>query len=128
MSHSPWCDIFAGQLARTFTLDIDTTTINRWTFQLVDGVPFHDNWGQFTAADILHSAIMLSQEDSTLAYANDWRTVDLEASQIVSDTEVIIQLKNPNPDFLFYIAPSGGGLIMSKAFWDARAWRATTAI
>ena len=24
MSHSPWCDIFAGQLARTFTLDIDT--------------------------------------------------------------------------------------------------------
>lgn len=30
-----------------------------------------------------------------------------------------MQLKNPNPDFLFYIAPSGGGVIMSKAFWDA---------
>ena len=112
----PERNVWVPQLATSWELSPDGT---RWTFQLVDGVPFHDNWGQFTAADVLHSANLMSQDDSTLAYANDWRTIDLEASQIVSDTEVIIQLKNPNPDFLFYLAPSGGGLIMSKAFWDA---------
>ena len=45
--------------------------------------------------------------------------VFLDASEIVSDHELAIQLKGPNPDFLFYIAPSGGGLMMSQEFWDA---------
>ena len=112
----PERNVWVPQLATSWELSPDGT---RWTFQLVDGVQFHNDWGQFTAADVLHSANMMSQEDSTLAYANDWRTIDVEASQVVSDTEVIIQLKNPNPDFLFYLAPSGGGLMMSKAFWDA---------
>ena len=37
----------------------------------------------------------------------------------MSDHEVILKLKNPNPDYLFYIAPSGGGLMMSKAHYDS---------
>ena len=34
-------------------------------------------------------------------------------------TRVILKLKNPNPDYLFYIAPSGGGLMTSKALYDS---------
>ena len=109
-------NIWVPQLAAEWELSEDGT---RWTFQLVEGVEYHNGWGEFTAQDVLHSAQMLTREDSLLAYATDWRTIDLDASEIVSDHEVIIQLKGPNPDFLFYIAPSGGGLMMSKAFWDA---------
>ena len=109
-------NIWVPQLAKSWELSEDGT---RWSFQLEEGVQFHNNWGEFTAPDVLHSARMLTREDSLLAYSNDWRNIDIDASDIVSDHELTIQLKGPNPDFLFYIAPSGGGLMMSKAFWDA---------
>ncbi len=109
-------NIWVPQLATSWELSEDGT---QWSFQLVDGVQFHDGWGAFTAQDVLHSARMMAHDDSILAYANDWRTIDLDGSEIISDTELVVQLKNPNPDFLFYVAPSGGGLMMSKAFWDA---------
>lgn len=110
-------NIWVPQLAKSWELSEDGT---RWTFQLVEGVEFHDGWGEFTAQDVPHSARMLTREDSLLGYANDWRSIDLDASEIISDHELVIQLKGPNPDFLFYIAPSGGGLMMSKAYWDAQ--------
>ena len=109
-------NIWVPQLAKSWELSEDGT---RWTFQLAEGVEYHNGWGEFTAQDVLHSARMLTREDSLLAYANDWRSIDLDGSEIISDHELAIQLKGPNPDFLFYIAPSGGGLMMSQAFWDA---------
>ena len=109
-------NIWVPQLAKSWELSEDGT---RWSFQLEEGVQFHNNWGEFTAHDVLHSAEMLTREDSLLAYSNDWRSIDLDASTIISDHELTIQLKGPNSDFLFYIAPSGGGLMMSQAFWDA---------
>lgn len=109
-------NIWVPQLAKSWELSEDGT---RWTFQLVEGVEYHNDWGEFTAQDVFHSAEMLTREDSLLGYANDWRSIDLDGSEIISDHELVIQLKGPNPDFLFYIAPSGGGLMMSKAFWDA---------
>ena len=108
--------ISVPQLAKSWELSEDGT---RLTFQLVEGVECHDGWGEFTAQDVLHSARMLTREDSLLGYANDWRSIDLDGSEIISDHELVIQLKGPNPDFLFYIAPSGGGLMMSKSYWDA---------
>ena len=62
---------------------------------------------------------MYQRDDAILAYSTDWKEIDLDASTKVSDYEVILKLKNPNPDYLFYMAPSGGGLIMSKAQYDA---------
>jgi ABC-type transport system substrate-binding protein len=112
----PERNIWVPQLATSWELSEDG---KQWSFQLVEGVEFHDGWGEFTAQDVLHSATMLTREDTLLAYATDWRSIDLPASQIVSDHELVVQLKSPNPDFLFYIAPSGGGLMMSKAYWDA---------
>ena len=109
-------NIWVPQLATDWELSEDGT---RWTFNLVEGVQFHENWGEFTARDVFHSARLLTREDSLLGYANDWRSIDLDASEIISDHELAIQLKGPNPDFLFYIAPSGGGLMMSQEFWDA---------
>ena len=62
---------------------------------------------------------MMTRLESILGYATDWREIDLDTSEIVNDHEVILKLNNPNPDYLFYMTPSGGGLMMSKAQGDA---------
>ena len=112
----PTQNIWVPELAKSWKLSEDGT---EWTFVLQEGVQFHNGWGEFTAADVFHSAAMYQRDDSLLGYATDWREIDLEASTKVSDHEIVLKLKNPNPDYLFYVAPSGGGLLMSKAQWDA---------
>ncbi len=113
---NPTENVWVPELARSWQLSEDGT---EWTFQLEDGIQFHNGWGEFTADDVFHSAAMYQRDDSLLGYATDWREIDLDASTKVSDHEIILKLKNPNPDYLFYVAPSGGGLIMSKAQWDS---------
>lgn len=112
----PTTNNWVPELAKSWELSSDGT---EWTFILEEGIQFHDNWGEFTSADVMHSIAMNQAEDVLLAYATDWREIDLDASTTNGDYEVMIKLKNPNPDYLFYIAPSGGGLMMSKAQWDA---------
>ena len=112
----PTTNVWVPELAKSWELSPDGT---EWTFQLEEGVQWHNDWGEFTADDVFHSITMNQREDGILAYATDWREIDLDASTKVSDHEVIIKLRNPNPDYLFYIAPSGGGLIMSKAQYDS---------
>ena len=112
----PTTNVWVPELAKSWELSPDGT---EWTFQLEEGIQFHNGWGEFTAKDVFHSITMNQREDAILGYATDWREIDLDASTIVSDYEVILKLKNPNPDYLFYIAPSGGGLMQSKAQWDS---------
>jgi len=112
----PTTNIWVPELAKSWELSPDG---KEWSFILEEGVQFHNNWGEFTSADVLHSVAMYQRPDAILAYSTDWKEIDLETSEAVSDHEVILRLKNPNPDYLFYIAPSGGGLMMSKAQWDA---------
>jgi len=113
---NPDTNLWVPELAKSWTLSEDGT---EWTFLLEEGVQWHNNWGEFTTADVFHSAKMNQREDAILAYANDWRQIDLDASTIINDHEFTFKLLNPNPDYLFYISPSGGGLQMSKAQWDA---------
>jgi peptide/nickel transport system substrate-binding protein len=89
-----------------------------WRLKLEEGVQFHNNWGEFTSADLIHSIEMQQREDSLLAFANDWRTIDLENTQVIGPHEVVLKLTTVNPDFMFYLSPGGGGLMMSKAQWD----------
>ena len=107
--------IFNPELAKSWELSEDGT---EWRLQLQEGVQFHNNWGEFTSADLIHSITMQQRDDSLLAFANDWRTIDLEKTQVLGPYEVILKLTNPNPDFMFYFSPGGGGLMMSKAQWD----------
>ncbi len=111
----PYSNMWVPELAKSWELSPDGT---EWTLYLEEGVQWHDGWGEFTAADVLHSWTMNARDDSLLGYVTDWREIDLEASRIVNDYEIVMKLKNPNPDYLFYLAPSGAGLMMSKAQWD----------
>ncbi len=112
----PETALFVPELATSWELSADGT---EWRFQLQEGVPWHNNWGEFTADDIFHTVAMWQRDDSLLAFSNDWREIDLDQSTIHSPYEVTLKLKNPNPDYLFIVSPGGGGLVMSKAQWDA---------
>ena len=112
----PTTNVWVPELAKSWELSDDGT---EWTFVLEEGIQWHNGWGEFTVDDVFHSVSMNQRDDAILAYATDWRQIDLDASTKVSDHEVILKLKNPNPDYLFYIAPSGGGLMMSKAHYDS---------
>jgi len=111
----PRTNVWVPELAKSWSMSDDGKD---WTFILEEGVQWHGGWGEFTSADVLHSVAMEQRDDAILAYSTDWKEIDLETSEAVSDHEVILRLKNPNPDYLFYLAPSGGGLMMSKAQWD----------
>ena len=111
----PRTNLWVPELAKSWSMSDDGKD---WSFLLEEGVQWHGSWGEFTSADVLHSVAMNQRDDAILAYSTDWKEIDLERSEAVSDHEVILRLKNPNPDYLFYIAPSGGGLMMSKAQWD----------
>ena len=90
----PISNVWVPELAKSWELSPDGT---EWTFQLEEGVQFHDGWGEFTADDAFHSVQMYQRDDSILAYAINWRQINLDASTKVSDHEVILKLKNPNP-------------------------------
>ena len=108
--------IFNPELAKSWELSTDGT---EWRLLLQEGVQFHNNWGEFTADDLIHSITMMQRDDSLLAFSNDWREIDLAQTTVAGPHDVTIKLKNPNPDFMFYLSPGGGGLMMSKAQWDA---------
>src|SRR5258705_4261499 len=48
---------------------------NRWTLRLRQGVPFHEQWGPFTAQDVRHSIFLMVQPESTATDAGLWRTL-----------------------------------------------------
>ena len=50
-----------GKLATSWEVAPDNLT---WTFHLREGVPFHDDWGEFTAEDWVYSMELAAQEGS----------------------------------------------------------------
>ena len=117
----PHTNKWVPELAKSWEMSADGT---EWTFVLEEGVPWHtgkngEDWGTFTADDALHGAAMLGRDDSMMSWAANWRSIQQDQSTIVNDHEVIFKLDGPNPDYMFYIATSGGGVMTSKAQWDA---------
>ena len=112
----PVSALYVPELAHSWELSEDGTA---YTFFLEEGVQFHDGWGEFTSADVLHSLAMYQREDSLMGFKDSFLEADLSRSFASGPYEVTIQLHNPNPDWLFAPSPGAGGLMMSKAQWDA---------
>jgi ABC-type transport system substrate-binding protein len=112
---NPQTNGYVPELAHKWEMSPDGKA---WTFWLNKGVQFHENWGEFTAKDVAWSAEVQKREDSLMAYLRAFK--EIETVEVVNDYQAVIRLKNPDPDYIFYVAPSGGMLIQSKAFWDAQ--------
>jgi peptide/nickel transport system substrate-binding protein len=105
-----------------------------WTVTLRQGIPFHDNWGEFTARDVRHAVFLITQPESIQSDSSVWRAmmgvaktdsmeeVAKKAEQgveIVDDYKVVFHLKQAVPEFVELICANTDLVMESKARWDA---------
>ena len=105
---------FAPNLATDWSMSADGKS---WTLDLREDVPFHFDFGEFTAEDVAHTRALMGQEDGVNTLNGMWReTVD--TVEIVDDHTVVFQLTAAEPDLDFALSIGGDLLMMSKAHWD----------
>jgi ABC-type transport system substrate-binding protein len=105
-----------------------------WTVWLRKGVKFHENWGEFTAKDVRHAVLLITQPESVQSDAPTWRTLmgvaktdtieevakKLEQGvEIIDDYTVVFRLTQVAPEFVETISANTDLPIESKARWDA---------
>lgn len=88
-----------------------------WTFKLKPDARFHGEWGQVTAADVVHSVGLHVSPDSRLSGIGALRDATVTA---VDDLIVRFDLPAPSTNFLFLLAGRGVLLVYSKAQFDAQ--------
>ena len=101
-----------------------------WTVWLRKGIKFHENWGGFTAKDVRHAVLLITQPESVQSDAPTWRTLmgvaktvtiedvarKLEQGvEIVDDYTVVFHLKQVAPEFVETISANTDLPIESKA-------------
>jgi peptide/nickel transport system substrate-binding protein len=99
-------------LAESWEANEDFT---EWTFHLHQGVPWHFDYGEVSAQDVVHSYELHTQEAATITGLDQLLGAMVEA---VDDHTVRFTYDNPRPDFLFALAERGVMLIYSKAQHD----------
>ena len=88
-----------------------------WTIDLRQGVPFHFDFGEFSAKDVVHSRALMGQEDGVNTLNGMWReTVD--TVEVVDDYQVVFHLTTAEPDLDFAMSIGGDLIMMSKDHWD----------
>lgn len=91
-----------------------------YRMKLRENVPFHRDLGNFGAKDVLYTWQDFTQDDSLHGQAIQFKK-GVKDIQIVSDNEVVIQLTEPDGNFLHALGePEGGMEIVSKADHDKR--------
>ena len=104
-----------------------------WTFKLREGVEFHDDWGEFTAQDVRHSAWLLVSPTSTASGISTWRQYQgvgkkdepetvmeksTEFIEIVDDHTVILHNQSVFPEALYQFGYRRNLPMESKVRWD----------
>ena len=95
---------YEPQLAESWESSTDFST---WTLNLRRGVPFHYDFGEFTAKDLRHSLFLITQDDAVVTDAGSWRKwvgstpAELEQNvEIVDDYTVKLHLNPGGPEQL----------------------------
>ena len=122
-------DVNDGQivprLAESWEASEDLST---WNIKLREGVQFHDGWGEFTAADVMHTLKILCREDSRLSTCGGITTRSErgdamnyeEVLEIHDDYNVTFHGTRTNSNMLFYLGAQSGEMSpWSVAFWEA---------
>ncbi len=122
-------DINDGQivprLAESWSTSEDLST---WNIKLREGVQFHDGWGDFTAADVMHTLKTLCREDSRLSTCGGVTTRSErgdamnyeEVLEIHDDYNITFHGTRTNSNMLFYLGAQSGEMSpWSVKFWEA---------
>ncbi|MDE2803347.1 MAG: ABC transporter substrate-binding protein, partial [Chloroflexota bacterium] len=81
-------------LAESFSVEPDGTSIR---LKLRQGVRFHGDNGDFTAADVVATHLQQTREDAAHTHRSQYRQVTPE---VISDYEVVLRTENPNPELI----------------------------
>ena len=107
------------RLFKSWDISPDSLT---WTFQLEEGIPWQDGYGEFTSTDVLWTIDRARSEGSKFGRAAVLRIIfgDPTVTEVVDDYTFTITTEKPKFDVLFsFRAPYGAGLPMqSKAAFD----------
>ena len=102
-------------LALSWEISDDFT---QWSFNLRKDAQFHNGWGEFTSADVIHTHERMSQDDAVATMGPVWRVATSTAN---GDHEVTFDFGDtPYLDGLRLFSRTAGDLyIMSNAQWQA---------
>jgi ABC-type transport system substrate-binding protein len=122
-------DRFDGSLQAGLATDWEITKADgtQWVFRLREDIPFHGDWGEFTAHDVPHSAALIIGEEAIATDTGLFRglfgqTEDelLQNIRVIDDHTVEFNLLRPEASLEFVVsAQQGNYFIYSKAQWDA---------
>lgn len=94
-----------------------------WRVKLQEGVQYHQDYGEFTAKDVVHNHALWCQAEypgradpPSSAYRTGICTV--ERVEVVNDHEVLMHCSEPCLDFEFYYSEAANVMMFSKAQWD----------
>ena len=122
---------YIPELAETWEMAPDGKS---WTITLRKGVKFHEKWGEFTAKDVRHAVVLITQPESVQTDAGFWRplmgigkadSVEEVAKkveqgvEIIDDYTVVFHLKQATPEFVENLSANADLVMESKARWDA---------
>ncbi len=104
-------------LATSWEMSSDGMT---WTFQIREGVQFHDDWGELTAEDVKYSIERMMGEDSTGSPAAQLRNI-VESVEAPEEYQVVINLSSPYAelDRSLLMDYNAGGLVVSKEYVES---------
>ncbi len=105
---------FIPDLATGWKVEENSTAIR---LTLRKGVPFHFNYGEFTAKDVQYTYDSLVSKDDSHRQVGTWRAI-VKQLEVVNDYEVVLRI-NPNINFMRMISNGQAELaIRSKAAAD----------
>ncbi len=101
------------QLAKSWSV---SNGFRDWRFELERGVPWQHGWGEFTAADVVHTHELLVRDDSNSNFKALWQSA---STQTLGDYTVVFQFNPPMVDGeRLFSRLAGDMVIQSKSQWD----------
>lgn len=112
----PQTNQFKPWLAERWEMSPDAKS---WTFHLRKGVPFHFDYGEFTAKDMVNMAQAKGHPDCLSSTAEFWE--NMGRAEIINDYEVTFHMKSQALTMIYVVSslPTGGEFFgLSKAQMD----------
>jgi peptide/nickel transport system substrate-binding protein len=87
-----------------------------WTFEIREGVPCHEDWGELTAEDVAYSIEKIISEESIAGPAGSMRKI-IESVEAVDTYTAVVHMLEPFPELLRgYLTDANQTLIVCKEY------------
>jgi peptide/nickel transport system substrate-binding protein len=103
-------------LATSWEMSDDGMT---WTFEIREGVPFQEGWGEVTAEDVAYSIEKIISEESIAGPAGSMRKL-IESVEAVDSHTAVIHMLEPFPELLRgYLTDANQTVIVCKDYVES---------